>query len=67
MDTIFRQAANLDMTHEQMAAASGCVLRTVKRIANMETYLPMLRTILRLARAVGMELTLVPTRKGRVV
>lgn len=66
LDQVFAESDRLDMTLEEMALASGLHFSTVYRINNRETLLPRFKTVMALARAVGMDLELVQSAvRGR--
>lgn len=63
VDAIFAESDDLDMSVSQMAKDSGLAYTTVANIERRKTLLPRFRTVLALARSVGMDLDLVKVAK----
>jgi AraC-like DNA-binding protein len=58
LDAIFQRMTYLSMKEGQLASRARLHPRTVHRINHRQTRLPRLKTVIMLAQAVGMEVTL---------
>lgn len=67
IETIFKESDRLDLSLADMARRSGLHYNTVCNLNSYATRLPRLRTVLKLAWAVGLDVQLVQSIMGQKV